>query len=91
MDELKIERVGGLGGFGLDNSRIKSRGTVSFGGLSEADKRAVLELFSRETPKAASALRDGFTYRIERGEKTIEVPEEFVPQFLRSSVKDTLE
>lgn len=96
MDELEIERLGGLGGFGMGSSRLRSRGTVSLAKLPEPDQEAVQALFSgkKSSPKA-SKMRDGFTYRIvwrsDKGERTIEVPEQLVPQSLASAVRDTLE
>jgi hypothetical protein len=95
MDELDIERLGGLGGFGMENSRLRSRGTVSLGKLPEADQQVVQDLFSGKSSPKESKMRDGFTYRIvwhsDKGERTIEVPEQLVPQSLTSAVRDTLE
>lgn len=95
MDELEIERLGGLGGFGLESSRLRSRGKVAFESLSETDKQVVRSLFTDDEPAQASPMRDGFRYRIvwrsQSGERTIEAPEGLVPQSLTAAVKDTLE
>jgi hypothetical protein len=97
LSTIKIEKIGGLGGFGGPN--LKSRGERSYAELSAADQAAVDALFAPK-PKARGAaanpqLRDGFSYRISRqtatGIETVEVPENKVPAALISSVKDTLE
>jgi len=94
QDQLKVERVGGFGGFGLPGSHLKSKGDVSISELPHDDLRVMDSLFQggvhSGTPKT-----DGFIYRITRkiGDhlKTIEVPEEHVPMSIRNCVKDTLE
>lgn len=97
MSTIKIEKIGGLGGFGGPN--LKSRGERSYAELSAADQAAVDALFAPK-PKSRGAaanpqMRDGFSYRISRqtatGVETVEVPENKVPAALISSVKDTLE
>lgn len=91
MDRLKIERVGGVAGFG--GPHLKSRGELAVSDLSPADQKAVAGLFAGTT-KAAPAhpgQADAFTYRITRGAQTIDVPEHAVPAALRNSVKDVLE
>lgn len=91
MDRLKIERVGGLAGFG--GPHLKSRGELALTDLSAADHKTVEALFAN--PKAAGAAppgqADAFRYRITRGTETIEVPEHAVPAAIRNSVKDTLD
>ena len=90
MDRLKIERVGGIAGFG--GPRLKSRGEVALSDLSSADRKAVESLFADpKGPEARRGEADAFSYRITRGEKTIEVPEHAVPSTIRNSVKDELE
>jgi len=97
LSTIKIERIGGLGGFGGPN--LKSRGEHLYAELSAADQAAVDALFAPK-PKARGAvanpqMRDGFSYRISRqtatGTETVEVPENRVPHALISSLKDTLE
>ena len=91
MDRLKIERVGGVAGFG--GPHLKSRGEVTLSDLPAADQKTVESLFA--DPGKVSAAHpgqaDAFTYRITRGGKTIEVPEHAVPSTIKNSVKDVLE
>ena len=97
MDIIKIERIGGLAGFG--GPHLKSCGELSCGELSTADRNAVDNLFANKSKKRGdsvnSQMRDGFTYRISRqtesGTETIEIPENLVPTALISSVKDIIE
>lgn len=94
VDRLKIERVGGLAGFGLPGSHLKSRGDVAVADLSPADRHAVDALFeSKAMP--APGMPDAFRYRITRqtpkGPQTIEVPENSVPPSLRNRVTDELD
>jgi hypothetical protein len=93
MTELKIERRGGLGGFGLPGSRVKSEGRLALDRLSGDDRRKVEQLFEARAA-AVSPHADGFVYRITRrtaqGEETIEVPEAEVPAALVQSVRDEL-
>ena len=91
MDRLKIERVGGVAGFG--GPHLKSRGEVAVSDLSSADQKTVDELFAdpKKIPAARSGQADAFSYRITRGAQTIEVPEHAVPSTIKSSVKDVLE
>ena len=98
MGTLKIERIGGLGGFG--GSHLKSRGEHLFESLSATDQATVDNLFtvansSARNMRGGSQMRDGFNYRISRdtsaGIQTIEVPESMVPEALKSSVEDLIE
>ena len=93
MDRVKIERIGGLAGFGLPGSRLQSFGEVVLSELSDADRTAVEALFER--PRPSTSIPDSFRYRITRqtqsGPQTIEVPEDSVPPVLRNSVKDRLQ
>ena len=94
MDRLKIERVGGLAGFGLPGSHIKSRGELVLSELSPADQKAIASLFD-PGKKAGSQMPDAFRYRITRqtssGPQTIEISEDRTPPVVRNSVKDVLE
>lgn len=94
MDDLTIERFGGLAGFGLPGSRIKSRGQMALADLSAADRAAVESLFD-SSYKAEPPMPDGFRYRITRqtakGTKTVEAAEHHVPLALRNVIKDELE
>jgi hypothetical protein len=99
MSVLKIERLGGVAGFG--GPHLKSRGECALAELSAADQAAVESLFASAGKGKARGLpdqgkmRDGFSYRISRqtatGTAEVVVPESMVPAALVSSVKDTLE
>jgi hypothetical protein len=92
MGELTIERIGGLAGFGLPGSRIRSRGVLASETLSPADQAAVEALFRSGGRTGAPPVPDGFRYRLTRttpkGPETIEAPEAAVPAALRDAVKD---
>ena len=72
---------------------MRSRGQVDGASLSAADKKTVETLFN-SPPPAASKTADGFRYRITRhtagGSKTVEAPEEHVPDAIKCCVKDEL-
>lgn len=92
MEHLKIERIGGFGGFGLPGAHLQSTGEVAVSDLSDTDRRTVEALF--ESPPSSAPKPDAFQYRITRqtqaGPQTIVVPEDHVPMILRRSVKDEL-
>ena len=95
MDELKIERLGGLGGFGLPGSHVRSEGTLATAQLPAAVRAEVDQLFADpDAHRGPSPARDAFRYRITRttpqGSQTIEVPESVVPDELQASVTDEL-
>lgn len=93
MTMLKIERLGGLGGFGGPGSRIKSEGRLDLAALDHATREAVDDLFAGRAG-AAPPHADGFTYRITRGapggEEVVEVHEAAVPAALAGAVRDEL-
>jgi len=91
-DCVKVERVGGLAGFG--GPRLKSAGEVAMSALSTADRKAIEAMF-RGVARAGARKADGFVYRITLRSggvtKTVEVSEERVPEAVRKCVKSTLE
>jgi hypothetical protein len=93
MGLLKIERVGGLAGFG--GPHLKSRGEVDFAKLPATDQARIEKLFAGGSKPAPTGTGDMFRYRITRtlpgGEQTIEVPSDMIPAMLVNSVHDTLE
>jgi hypothetical protein len=93
MTTLKIERLGGIGGFGGPGSRVRSEGRVEMAALDHATRGAVEALFSGPA-EASGPTADGFTYRITRptaaGEEAVEVPEAAVPAALARAVRDEL-
>jgi hypothetical protein len=91
MSELKIERIGGIGGYGLPGGRLKSRGVVATSDLSDADRAAIERLFTRGDAARDSNNPHGFRYRITRGGKTIEVAEDEAPAALTGAVRDEFE
>jgi hypothetical protein len=95
MGTVKIEKIGGLAGFGLPGSRIKSSGETAISALSPADQAWVEALFQKQ-PRSQEAgnERDTHCYRITRTEnghdQTVEVPEAMVPHSLKACVTDKL-
>jgi len=88
-----VERLGGFAGIGLPGARIRRRGEIDPGTLSSPDRDALQRLF--ESPPAPPAKsRDAFRYRLtrqtEKGEQTIEVHEDAVPEPVRACVVDEL-
>jgi hypothetical protein len=98
MGTLTIERIGGIAGFGLPGSRIKSGGQLALERLSAADLKSVNELFAgqrgQSASRQASPVRDGFAYRITRSVgqtvECVEIDEAQVPAALLKCVKDRL-
>jgi hypothetical protein len=96
MGILKVERIGGLAGFGGAKSRLKSDGEIAFSALPPSDQKAVKALFKAGGKKAPAQMRDGFSYRVTRGGDvggaaagdTILVPEDKMPAALIACVKD---
>ena len=93
MNTLKIERIGGLAGFGLPGSKVQSSGEQSISTLSPADQ-ALVEASFQNPPPQEGQQRDAFRYRITRTVKghkqTVEVPESAVPIALKACVSDKL-
>jgi hypothetical protein len=91
---VEVERLGGLAGFGLPGSRLRSRGELDLAQLSSADSSALDALFGPPQTHADPS-PDGFRYRLTRhddaGTRVIEVPETDVPAALRDCVKDSLD
>lgn len=94
---LKIERKGGLAGFGLPNSRVRSVGSLDLRTLSLSDRQAIESLFADGTsrgspggPVQADAFHYHLTMTTARGEKTVVVPEADVPDAVRDVVHDEM-
>lgn len=94
-NDLRIERLGGIAGYGLPNSRLKSRGSCAMATLTKADQAAVERLFAAKAKAKGPAFPDGFHYRITwetaKGPKTVDVPEASMPAALVACVKDEIE
>jgi hypothetical protein len=87
---LKIERLGGLAGFGAPGSRLRSQGEIDLATLPPADRQAIESLFA--SPPQAPPRPDELRYRLTRpgrqGPQSIEVPEDRLPESVRSAVKE---
>ena len=95
MGVLMVERLGGLAGMGVPNSRIRSRGQIPFANLSEVDRKQVSTLLDRAgTTGDQKPIPDGFRYRLshitQSGTRTVEVPESAVPDAIKQCVRDEL-
>lgn len=94
MGRLKIERLGGLAGFGLPGSKLKSTGERDIETLSDEDRAAVDALFHNKAQPKPGPERDAFRYRLTREKngqnETVEVPESAVPQAVKACVTDKL-
>ncbi len=97
-DRLRVERFGGLGGFGLPGAHVRSVGELEYASLDATTRQAVDRLFAggaaAQPGAAGAALRDGFRYRIMRGDaaaqRSVVVAEAQVPEELRACVRDQL-
>ena len=95
MDKLTIERKGGIGGFGLGNSPVKSGGELDLSTLSAAQRGHVEDLFRNPAVhQGTGQVSHSFRYRLTRSrqgkEESIEVDEAAVPEWLSRCVKDRL-
>jgi hypothetical protein len=94
MGIIKVERIGGLAGYGGARSRLKSEGQIAFSELSLSEQKAVEALFKAKDKAAPPQMRDGFSYRVTRGGgaagDTILVPEDKMPAALIACVKDRI-
>jgi emfourin len=95
MGTVKIEKIGGLAGYGLPGSRLKSSGETATSALSPADQAWVEALFQKPArSQEAGNERDTHCYRITRTkngrDQTVEVPEAQVPHALKACVTDRL-
>ena len=93
MGTVKVEKIGGLAGYGLPGSRLKSSGETAISALSPADQ-AWIEASFQKPPQKVGNERDTHRYRITRTEngrdQTVEVPEAQVPHALKACVTDKL-
>lgn len=95
MDDIKVERIGGLAGFGQPGGHLKSVGRINLSDLAPKDRLVVEGLFGKVRRRTKSARADGFRFVLTRtlpsGVATVEVAEELVPQVLADCVRDILE
>ena len=94
MAKLKVERIGGLAGFGGKNSHLRSIGEIDMDKLSEEDKKIVEGLFKDKSKASETLARDSFRYRITRttsqGTESVEAAEDNIPNAVRQCVKDEI-
>jgi hypothetical protein len=94
MSKLKIERIGGLAGFGSQNSHLRSIGEIDMDKLSEKDKKTVEDLFASQGKVKKKLAMDTFRYRISRmtseGIESVEESEEKIPGAIKQTVKDEI-
>ncbi|MEI7921714.1 MAG: protealysin inhibitor emfourin [Planctomycetota bacterium] len=93
---MEIERLGGLAGFGLPSSRIRSHITLSYNDLNDKEIKNIDALFllSPDRFKTMNKVADFFRYRIEVKSsgttKTIEVSENDLIASIKDRIKDVL-
>lgn len=94
MGTVKIEKIGGLAGYGLPGSRLKSSGETAISELSPGDQAWIEASFQKPPSQDVGNERDMHRYRITRTtngrDQTIEVPEALVPHALKACVTDKL-
>jgi hypothetical protein len=95
--QLKVERKGGLAGFGGPGSRLRSVGSVDLRTLSPGDRQAIDALFAGAAaeptpggPVQADAFQYHLTLETSAGERTVVVPEHKVPACVRDAVQDQM-
>lgn len=90
---IDIERFGGLAGYGMPGSRIRSRGYFFAKDLNPADQALLREIFLSPA-EAPTWVRDAFRYHLTRqsdcGPQTVIVAESQVPEVIRDSLHDEL-
>ena len=90
---IEIERFGGLAGYGMPGSRIRSRGYVLAKDLNPSDQALLREIFLSPA-EAPTWVRDAFRYHLTRqsdcGPQTVIVAESMVPEVVREAVHDEL-
>lgn len=90
---IDIERFGGLAGYGMPGSRIRSRGYILAKDLNVSDQALLREIFLSPA-EAPTWARDAFRYHLTRqsdcGPQTVIVAESMVPDAIRKVVHDEL-
>jgi hypothetical protein len=96
-DSVEVERFGGLGGFGLPGSRVRSRGVLRK--LNAADREQLELLFTSKPSRqgAAASSGDQFRYQLTLRRQDgsaagqIELSEDAVPDLVRDCVREELQ
>ena len=68
MGTVKIEKIGGLAGYGLPGSRLKSSGETAISALSPADQAWVEASFQKVTPQLIQKTAQEY---LRKGNRTI--------------------
>lgn len=91
--EIEVERLGGFAGYGAPGALLRCFCQFMAYDLSLADQATLQDLFLRPR-KPSSHERDAFRYRltrkIEKGEHTVVVGENDVPEAIRSCMRDEI-
>ena len=94
MDEISIERVGGLAGMGLPGSRMRSHGRVRLSKLGAADRGFVERAFAAGDQARPAGPADTFEYRLtrqtDRGPHTVKLHAPSLPPDLEACLADEL-
>lgn len=95
MNKLTIERKGGIGGFGLANSPVKSGGELDLSTLSAAQSAHIEELFRNPAAhQGTGRVSDSFRYRLTRTkqgkQESVDVDESAIPEWISKVVRDRL-
>ncbi len=96
-DHLEIERLGGVGGFGLPGSRIRSRVLLNVSDLSAVELNSVTALIAapvtavRPLQAGADFFRYWLTLYTSEGRREIEVQESELPGSLQARLQDELD
>lgn len=92
MAVYKVEKLGGLAGFGGPFSRLKSVGQIDESAVDEPARKLLNELFASASSPEPLKKPDEFRYKItlmKNGvENSIELPESQTPLVIRQSVRD---
>ena len=98
MALVRVERIGGVAGFGLALGHLRSIGTIDTATLQSAEQRILEVLFSHGARGKAEAHSgpacDALCYRLSRGSgaatETIEAAEAALPAAVVQCVRDEI-
>ncbi|MFM7315450.1 MAG: protealysin inhibitor emfourin [bacterium] len=92
MAVYRVEKLGGLAGFGGPLSRVKSVGQMDESALDEPVRQFLRDRFASTSSTETMGRPDEFQYKITLEtsgvEKTIILPESQTPLVIRQSVRD---
>ena len=98
MTLVRVERIGGVAGFGLAAGHLRSFGTIDTATLTPAEQKILDLLFSHPAQGRVKAhpgpACDAFCYRLSRGSgaatETIEAAEAALPAAVVQCVRDEI-